>query len=412
MNRNNPEITIARKQKHALAGVKVLDFGWALIGSWTTKYLSDFGAQVVKVESAAVPDRLRGSSIDRGGAGFFSHINSSKYGITLNLKHPKAKELIDRFIRWADVVTENFSPGTLNRLGIGYAYMKTIKPEIIMASASIFGQTGPRSHEPGTDLTGTTFSGYLDLGGRPDSAPIMPGPNAPYGDFVTPFFNAMTIIAALDYRKKTGKGQYIDTSMVEVISQTHIPELLNWQANSYLEKRDGNRITYASPHGVFPCKDDDRWCAIAVFTDEEWKSFCKVIGNLPWTKDPKFATLQSRKENEDELEKLVADWTIIHSPQEVMTMLQAEGVPAGAVQNVQEIMEEDPQIKERGFLVPLKHPVLGAFKHSNPPYILSKTQARIRTAPGVGEHTEYVCTEFLGMSGEEFKELEKSGIFK
>ena len=218
-------------------------------------------------------------------------------------------------------------------------------------------------------------------------------------------------MAALKQRHKTGKGQYIDASMFETCAQSITPAFLELQANKHLPSRSGNRIAYASPHGVFPCKGDDKWCAITVFTNEEWHAFCHIINN-PWTKDPRFATLQSRKENEDELEKLVADWTINYSPQEVMTILQAEGVPAGAVQDVQEIMEEDPQMKERGFLVLLKHPVLGVFNHPNPPYKLSKTRVQIKTSPCLGEHTEYVCTKILGMSDQEFLDLFQARVFK
>lgn len=416
MNKEEQVDTVyENKRRQALDGIKVLDFGWAFIGSWTTKYLADYGAQVVKVESTNVPDRLRGrghNSTNLDDSPWFTHLNTSKYSITLNLKHSRAHEIVEKFVRWADVVTENFSPGIMKRLGFDYTYMRSIKPDIIMASSSIFGQTGPRSSEAGTDLTGTSFSGYLDLSGWPDRAPIMPGPDAPYGDFVTPFFVALTIIAALDYKHKTGKGQYIDTSMVEILAHTHTPSLLDWEANAHLETRKGNRIAYASPHGVFPCRGHDRWCAITVFTDEEWQAFCHVIGDPSWIKEPRFANFKSRKENEDELEKLVAGWTLQYSAEDIMIKMQEAGVPAGVVQDAADIIERDPQLKERGVLVPLKHPTLGVFGHSTPPFKLLKTKAQMRTSPCLGEHTKYVCTEFLCMSNEEFLELFQEGVFR
>lgn len=400
-----------------LSGVKVLDFGWGLVGAFVTKQLADFGAQVIRVESIThldFPRTSRGVKISRPNnpddKPFFTHFNTSKYSIALDLKHPRAKEVIERLIRWADVVNANFAPGRLGKLGFGYEYISKIKPDIIMAEGSVYGQTGPLSKLRGADPTGAGLSGYLDLTGWPDRSPVLPA--APYGDVVLPFFTAMAIIAALKYRRKTGKGQYIDASMFETCVQTMTPVLLDLQANKYMQTRNGNRIAYASPHGVFPCRGDDKWCAITVFTDDEWQAFCNVIGNPLWTKDPKFASLQSRKDHEDELEKLVAEWTMQYSPEEVMQIMQAAGVPAGAVQNVQEIMEKDPQMKERNFLIPLKHPVLGVFNHPNPPYKLSKHKVQIRTSPCLGEHTEYVCTQILGMSDEEFMDLSQACVFR
>lgn len=403
-------------EKQPLAGVKVLDFGWALVGSLTTKQLADHGAQVVRVESTTRVDLPRtnrmvsmSSATNPDDKPWFTHLNTSKYSIALNLKCAPAKSVIERLTRWADVVNANMVPGTLSRLGFGYEYMRSIKPDIIMAEGSAYGQTGPLAHEWGVDGTGAALSGYLDLTGWPDRGPV--GPNVPYGDVVLPFFIAAAIVAALDYKRRTGKGQYIDGSMLDVCVQQITPALLDWEANGHLQTRNGNRIAYAAPHGVFPCQGDDRWCAIGVFTDEEWEAFCHAIGDPPWTKEPRFATLSSRKENEDALEELVAKWTKKHSAEEVMQILQAAGVAAGVVQTMQDIVEHDPQLKAREFLVPLKHPVIGVFGHPTPPYKLLKTKAQVRTSPCLGEHTEYVCTQLLGMSDEEFIELFRQGIF-
>ena len=403
-------------EKQALAGVKVLDFGWALVGSLTTKQLADHGAQVVRVESITRIDLPRtnrmismSSATNPDDKPWFTHLNTSKYGMALNLKSVPARSIIERLISWADVINANMVPGTLSRLGLGYDYVKTIKPDIIMAEGSAYGQTGPMAQEWGVDGTGAALSGYLDLTGWPDQGPV--GPNVPYGDVVLPFFIAAAIVAALDYKRRTGKGQYIDASMLEVSVHQTTPALLDWEANQHLPTRNGNRIAYAAPHGVFPCEGNDRWCAIGVFTEEEWETFCQVIGDPAWTKEPRFATLNSRKENENALEELVAKWTRKHSAEEVMHILQAAGVAAGVVQNMQDIVENDPQLKARKFLVPLKHPVIGIFYHPTPPYKLLKTKAQVRTSPCLGEHTEYVCTQLLGMSDKEFIDLWKQGIF-
>ena len=404
-------------EKQALAGIKVLDFGWALVGSLTSKQLADHGAEVVRVESITHIDLPRANRMTSQSTGtnpddkpWFTHLNTSKYSMALNLKCASAKNVIERLVRWADVINANMVPGTLDRLGFGYNHVKTIKPDIIMAEGSAYGQTGPMAHEWGVDGTGAALSGYLDLTGWPDRGPV--GPNVPYGDVVLPFLIATAIVAALDYRRRTGKGQYIDASMLEVCVHQISPSLLDWEANHHLQTRNGNRIAYAAPHGVFPCKGDDRWCAIGVFTDDEWQAFCEVIAQPELIKDPGFATLKARKENEAELEALVAQWSINHSAEDVMTMMQAAGVAAGVVQTMEDIVDHDPQLKEREFLIPLKHPVIGVFGHPTPPYKLSETRAHVTTSPCLGEHTEYICTELLGMSDEEFVSLYRQGIFE
>jgi benzylsuccinate CoA-transferase BbsF subunit len=394
----------------ALNGVKVLDFGWALVGSLTGKHLADNGAMVIRVESSTRIDLSRTNRMVKISTGnnpddkpWYTHLNTSKLGMALNLRTPQAKDIVTRLIRWADVINENFTPGTLGKLGIDYNYAKTIKPDIIMLSSSAYGQTGPMAGEWGVDGTGLAMSGYLDQTGWPDRMPV--GANAPYGDVVLPYINAMAIVAALDYKRRTGKGQYIDTSMVEVCIHSNTPNLLDYQANNHFRARNGNRIDYASPHGAFPCKGEDRWCTIAVFNENEWQAFCRVIGNPTWTEDVKFADMKSRKKNEDELENLISQWTIQYADYEVMRKMQEAGVPAGVVQTMADILGNDPQLKEREFLVPIKNPALGVFGHPAPAYKLSKTKARVGHAPSMGEHTEYICLNILGLSDVEFAEL-------
>jgi benzylsuccinate CoA-transferase BbsF subunit len=266
------------------------------------------------------------------------------------------------------------------------------------------------ANEWGIDPTGNAWSGRNGLAGWPDREPIKPSTVA-YGDDLLPFFNVTAIVAALDYRRRTGKGQYIDTSMMEVCAQQILPAFLDWQFNGNLQSRIGNRVSNAAPHGVFPCKGNDRWCALTVFTESEWQAFCQVV-NLSLETDPKFATLEKRKLNEDELENLVAQWTRDKSAEQIMEMMQNAGVPCGIVQTAQDIMEFDPQLKEREFIIPLKHPVLGTFRHPTTPFKLSKTKAEIRTGPCLGEHTEFVCSKLLGISDIEFTQLFSEGVFK
>ncbi len=397
-----------------LEGVNVLDFGQAIAGPVSARHLANHGATVIHVESIARPDMTRttrevarSTPTNPDFRPTNAHYNTSKLSIMLNLKHPQARPVIDRLIGWADVVNENFSPGTMDRLGLSYENICKIRPDVIMVSSSIFGQDGPYAHLGGVDGIANAASGRTYLAGWPDRAPVTPG-SAPYGDMVHPLFVAMAVVAALDYRRRTGKGQYIDASMFEVCAHSIGPALLDWQIGHRSIERNGNRIPNAAPHGVFRCSGDDRWCAIAVFADDEWKAFCRVIGEPEWTE--RFSSLELRKENEEELEGLVAEWTSKHAAEEVMHMMQRAGVAAGVVQNARDLIEADPQLREREFLVPLVHPVMGEFGHPTPPFKLSKTKARITTSPCLGEHTHYICTELLGVSDAEFVELIQQGV--
>ena len=405
-------------ERQVLSGVKVFDFGWALAGSLTGKLLGDHGAIVIKVESTVHIDFSRtnrnvsmSSPTNPDDKPWFTYYNTSKYGIGLNLRHPRAREVITRFYRWADVVTENFTPGTLSKLGLDYEYARTVKPDIIMAGISAYGQTGPMAREFGTDGMGSSQSGHRFLTGWPDRSPVMPT-NVPYGDLVLPLFAVLAIVSALDYRRRTGKGQYIDAGMLDTLAQKTTPAILDLAANGHLTGRTGNRVDNGAPHGAYPCEGEDRWCVVSVFTEEDWKAFCSVIGEPEWTKEPRFKTLQSRKENEDELDEFVSQWSKKHSAEEVMRLMQARGVAAGVVQNAQDLLESDPQIREREYFAQIEHPVIGTFGHPNPPFKLLKSKARMRTSPCLGEHTAYVCTELLGMSDEEFCLLEQEGVFR
>jgi benzylsuccinate CoA-transferase BbsF subunit len=277
-----------------------------------------------------------------------------------------------------------------------------MKPDIVMVSSSAYGQTGPMAREWGIDGTGSSLSGYLDLTGWPDRGPV--GPSPPYSDTLLPFFNVAAVLAALARKERTGKGQYIDSSMVDICVHQVTPGLLDWQGNGHLQSRNGNRCLFAAPHGVFPCKGKDRWCAIGIFSDDQWNAFCRTLGDPAWAREGTFATLQARKEHEDALEALVAEWTRQYTPVEIMHRMQAAGVPAGVVQTMEDL-EQDPQLKEREFLISLEHPVIGIFGHPTPPFKLLSTKAQVKTSPCLGEHNQYICTELLGMSEEEFDEL-------
>ena len=396
----------------ALSEIKVLDFTWLLFGPLVTKYLADHGAKVVKVESTTRIDLMRlfgpykDNDENTDASGQFFVGNSSKYSITVNLRNPNGAELIKKLVCWADVITENFGPGTMRKLGFGYEQLKTINPKVIMISLSLFGQSGELADFKGFGPHIAAFSGVYALSGWSDD------PTAPpvaWPDVVGPWFAVIAILSALEYRRRTGKGQWIDLSQAETMIQGLGPAMVEASANGRVPARSGNRHSDAAPHGVYPCKGEDRWIAIAIFSVQEWVSFCEVMGKKELTKDGRFSTLQARKQNEDELDFLITGWTKRLNAEEVMNRLQAAGIRAGVVQNGRDIMEFDPQIKHRNYFQLLEHPSIGKFYHPAWPAKLSLTPATLRHAPRLGEHNVYVCKHFLGLSDGEIRDLVTSG---
>jgi len=401
--------------KLPLEGIKVADFTWVWTGPTTTKVLADFGATVVRIESNKrlgvwrITPPFKDDVVGPNRGGVFNSINTGKMSVTIDLAHPKGKELAKKFVAWADIVTDNFAGGAMERMGLSYEVLKKIKPEIIMMSSALMGQTGPWHDSPGYGDQLSAISGLHEISGWPDR---IPGEIGFYTDFIAPRFNALTILAALDYRRRTGKGQYLDVAQHQGGVQYVAPLLLDYVVNKRIATREGNRDPYAAPHGNYQCQGDDRWCAIAVYTDEEWQSFCNVMGNPEWTKDAKFATLEKRKENEEELDSLVQEWTINKSDEDVMMELQAAGIAAGRVGTTEDQMENDPQLKYRNFYQEREHPELGKYRPPRQPCVLSKTPCEIRRAPLLGEHTEYAFKEILGMTDEEIEEYVVEGVIE
>ncbi|MBI4289662.1 MAG: CoA transferase [Chloroflexi bacterium] len=399
----------------ALAGLKVLDFSWFLAGPLITKYLADFGAQVVKIESKTNFDMTRASPPFKDGkpgpdrSASFRYYNTSKMDMSLKLSTPEGQALARKLAAWADVAVENFTPGVLARWGLDYEGLKKVNPRLIMLSTTNQGQSGPHSKHPGFGWNLSGLGGFNHVSGWPDREGVQP--NAAYSDFATPWLAVAAILGAVDYRRRTGKGQYIDLSQYEAgLSYLSVP-LLDFAVNGHERLRCGNHDDRACPHGAFPCRGDDHWCVLAAFTEAEWRSLCKVMGDPQWASDPRFASLRSRKEHEEELDRLVSVWTLEHSAEEVMDLLQEAGVEGAAVQNGQDLLEKDPQLRHRGFFQMIEHPQAGAMWHMGWPAILSRTPYRLRYAPSMGEHTDMICRDILKLSGEEIEELKSSGVF-
>ncbi|MFC2020114.1 CaiB/BaiF CoA transferase family protein [Chloroflexota bacterium] len=394
--------------KKPLEGINVLSFCWRLAGPMSNTILGAYGATVVKIETETRldPQRSVAPFIDdiqtHDRATGFLFINSNKLAATLNLKHPKGMDVIKKLVKWADIVIDNFAGGAMERMGLGYEVLKGLRPDVIMLSSCLYGQTGPWAHIPGYGLPLTAATGLPHITGFPDQLPQFPG--HAFTDFIAMRANVVAIMGALEYRRRTGKGQRIDAAQLETAVPFLTPLLLDYQANGREVKRIGNRSTYAAPHGVYKCKGEERWVAITVFTDEQWQGFTRAIGSPAWSQDPELATLLGRLKQVDKLDKLVEEWTISRSPQEVMDAMQQAGVPAGAAWDGEGV-DNDPQLKHRHFYWDLDHPEFGTFSFSGMPVKLSKTPYDITFAPGLGEHNEYVYTKILGMSDEEFVEL-------
>jgi crotonobetainyl-CoA:carnitine CoA-transferase CaiB-like acyl-CoA transferase len=400
----------------ALQGLKVADFSWAAVGPLITKYLGDHGATVVRVESSTSPDIMRSNApfkdnqpgINRSA--YYAVINPNKHSLALDLNHPEGPGVAKRLVAWADVVVENFTAGTMEKWGLGYNELCKVKPDIIMVRSCNQGQTGPHARHPGLGFMLVGLTGFLSFTGWPDRNPA-PLPVA-YTDLIAPRFGMAALMAALDHRRRTGQGQCIDISQLETGLHFIAPPLLDYVVNGRQGGSNGNADPYAAPHGAYRCRGDDRWCVIAVFTDEEWGAFCRVLGNPEWTAGARFATLEARKGNESELNVLVEQWTVDHTPEEVMGKMQAAGVPAGVVQSGKAVCE-DPQLNHRGYFWSLEHPEIGPTTYLGEPFLLSGTPAQGNMpSPCLGEHTEHVCREFLHIPDDEFIRLLGDGVLQ
>jgi benzylsuccinate CoA-transferase BbsF subunit len=394
-------------------GIKVADFSWVIVGPRSTQYLAEHGATVVRIESMSHPETLRtgGPFVDFqtgiNRTGFYARYNTNKYGVSLNLGHAKGIEIAKRFVEWADIVAESFVPGRMKAWGLDYEELVKIKPDVIMFSACNQGQSGPHASQPGYGVQLASLSGFTHMTGWSDRAPA--GIYGAYTDFVSPHFTAAVLAAALDFRRRTGKGQHIDCSQLECGMQFLSPAILDYTANERVWERNGNRYPDAAPHNAYRCQGDDRWCAIAVFSDDEWQSFCNAIGNPPWCQEERFSSLASRNENEEALDKLVESWTLEHTVEEVVSVLQAAGIAAGMVAKCEDLYK-DPQLKHRNLFQELPHAEMGNQTWEGPPFIFNKTPARLhKAAPCLGEDNYHVYTQLLGMSDEEFAELISQG---
>jgi crotonobetainyl-CoA:carnitine CoA-transferase CaiB-like acyl-CoA transferase len=400
--------------KGALAGVRLVEFGSGAAGPIAARYFCEQGATVVKIESHSRPDFLRiyalgpDNPFGYEGSTLFNALNVNKKSITLNLKDPAGIEVARRIIFWADAVLENFAPKAMRGFGLDYDSLSKEKPDLVMVSSCMNGQTGPQRNYPGFGTQGSALSGFNFLTGWPDREPM--GPAGTITDSLSPRFSAAAIASALFYKQRTGHGAYVDVSQVECGLYTLAPWLLDYSVNGEISMRMGNRTPRTAPHGAFPTAGDDRWVAIAVWSDEEWARLADAMG-LDSSARERFAGLEARKAEEDDLEAIVSAWTRRRSQQEVEETLQAVGIEAVAVKDFGDL-HEDPQLLARDHFVTLPHAVCGEWLFERNGFRLDNAPSGYETpCPILGEHTEEVLRDLLELPEEQVRALlESDGV--
>lgn len=395
-----------------LQGLRVLDMGWVMVGPTTGRYLADLGADVVKLESARRMDPLRylgpfkDATPGLGRSLSYHNINAGKRSLTLDIKHPRGREIVLELAKWADVVIESFSPGVLDSLKLNYTHLSAVNPRLIMLSTSLLGQTGP--HAAGTSGVGTmgaSLSGATILLGSPDHRPC--GTYGPWTDAIGPRFTAISILAALRQRAETGHGCMIDVAQAEAGIQFLTPAVYQYTVNGEVPQRSLDAEgPFKAPAGVFRCAGKDRWIAIDASADQAWRSLRALIG-APLA-DTKFDTLIGRLRHRAALKEAIILWTQERDADALEAQLQAASVPAHIVSQSADLAA-DPDLREHYRTVPA--PTIDQATIEGPRYALRRTPLReTDRGPALGEHTRDILSEVCGLSNDTIDELKSTGV--
>lgn len=400
----------------ALEGLVVCDFSWVGAGPITTNVLGQCGAEVIKIESLKRPDILRKGGPFKDGiadglerSGYFANRNPNKKCIALNMRQPKARDVAVRLIEKSDIIINNFRVGQMEKWNLGWEDVKKINPRIIYVTMSLQGMDGPHKSYMGFGVNLNALCGLTAQACMPGKSPFGTGTN--YTDHVmVPTHTLFGIMAALLQREKTGQGQTVEISQLECAIAMKPIDSMVYAANGEIMGPMGCGDPNAAPHGVYTTLGYRKWLAIAVFSNEEWAALQKVMGNPSWAKDPKFATLDDRKENEEELNACIEDWTRDKYATQLMKALVKEGVKAGLVNDARAAVEDEHLI-ERNYWAYLDHPVVGLSLYNRAPIMFSETPIEMRkAAPLLGEHTDEVLTGFLGYSKKELDALKAADV--
>jgi crotonobetainyl-CoA:carnitine CoA-transferase CaiB-like acyl-CoA transferase len=404
-----------------LSGIRVCDLTWIIAGPTATRVLADFGAEVIRVEHEQAADSIRfgrpivGDAPTLNNSGFFNYFNRNKKSILLNARHPDGMELLKQLIAQSDVVVENFSSGVLESWGLDYEALKAIRPGIIYCSISGFGHSGRDKAFTTWGPTAQALSGLTFMSGLPGEPPA--GWGYSYMDHTAGYYGAMAIMMALHHRNRTGEGQYVDLSQVEDGIILGGPAVLDYTVNGRPWRREGmppgNHAwePAVAPHNTYPCAGEDRWLALAVMNDAEWQALIQAMDEPAWAVDEKFATNAGRLANQDELDEQIAAWTRGCDDYELMAVLQAAGVRAAVCQKPSDRVENDPQLKARGWWQRLPHAELGDCEYDGVAPRLSVTPGALRSAsPLLGEHTFEVLRDVLQLTDEQISQYANAGV--
>jgi crotonobetainyl-CoA:carnitine CoA-transferase CaiB-like acyl-CoA transferase len=388
-----------------LSGVRIVDLTRVLAGPYATRILADFGAEIIKVQSNKTET---GAEINTSA--YFSAWNRNKRSITLDLSNPEARELFLKLTAISDIVIENFSPRVMANWGLHYQSLRAVNPELIMVSMSAMGQTGPWKDSVAFGPTIQALSGLTYLTSFNKDDPL--GPGYAYGDIVAGLYAVIAILAALEHRDIEGNGQYIDLSEYEALSGLIGPTLMDIVVNQREVLPQGNASHYlpAAPHGCYRCAGRGKWCAIAVFTDDEWHALKRVMRNPEWAEQERFSERSGRQRHALELDALLEQWTVKHDPKALMHILQEAGVPAGVVQSAEDLAQ-DPHLISREYFVPSEHAGHGlTMADSFPATFTGIKTPRCKAAPLLGEDNHYVFIELLGLEEGEMSSYVERGI--
>jgi len=398
-----------------LADVRILDFMWVMAGPASTRMLADYGATIVRIESPTRVDTARtlqpfhNNQAGPDASGLFGNCNAGKLGIALDLANPRSREVVHDLLQWAQVVTESFSPKAMRAWGYDYESLRALKPDLIMVSTCLMGQSGPLSRIAGFGNMAAAISGFHNLTGWADRKPA--GPFGAYTDYVAPRFTAMAILAALDHHRRTGEGQYIDQSQAESSLHFLAPAILDYTANGRVQIRAGNTDREFAPHGVYPAAGDDKWIAIVCKTDAHWQALCSAIRRIDLAHDARLANAAGRRDHLDEIDAAISAWTRSMETRAAEAFLQSRGIPAHEVQNSAEA-SRDPQMVHRNHFVEVNHSTLGKTVVEGPRAHLSRTPAKVRAAaPSLGEHNQHVLEHILRYGEERITDLAAAGVF-
>jgi crotonobetainyl-CoA:carnitine CoA-transferase CaiB-like acyl-CoA transferase len=386
-----------------LAGTRILDLSRVWAGPYGTRYLADFGAEVIKVESSKFPDG-RGTN-----DAAFAEINRNKRSITLNFQMPEGRELLKRLVALSDVVVENFSPRVMVQYELDYRHLRAVRPDLIMVSMPGFGQSGPHSAFVSYGGPLMAYTGMALLWGHADS-PLDAHSKIAYPDYTAAGTCALAVTAALHHRASTGQGQYIEIAQVETTAAAMEVAFFDYFTTGTIAAPSGNRDPNSVPQGCYPCLGHDTWCVISCPTDAHWHALAQLIGDTTLTDDARFATAAERWRQHDALDALITAWTSQHTPHQAMRLMQEAGVPAGAVQTGEDLWR-DVHLRARGYIVPLDHPDPGRVEHPGLTVRLHGTPGQIRRpADRLGEANETVFCGLLGLSHDELSRLVEAGV--